>query len=193
MIIGKPAPDFSCKGVIDSEIKDFSLHDLKGRLIVLCFYPLDFSFVCPTELQAFQDSLPEFQKRNAAVLAISVDSVYSHLMWLDQPKERGGIKGIAYPLLSDITKSIARAYGVLDEDEGMTYRALFIIDKSGIVQSMQVNNLSLGRNIQEVLRLVDAVQFVQEHGEVCPANWSLGQEGLVPTREGVAEYFKKQP
>jgi peroxiredoxin (alkyl hydroperoxide reductase subunit C) len=113
-------------------------------------------------------------------------------MWLDQPKERGGIKGISYPMLSDITKSISRAYGVLNEEEGITYRALFIIDKHGIIQSMQINNMSLGRNIQEVLRLVDAVQFVQDHGEVCPANWSLGQDGLVPTREGLEEYFKKK-
>lgn len=192
MIIGKPAPDFSCKGVIDGEIKDFSLHDLKGRLVVLCFYPLDFSFVCPTELQAFQSVFPEFEKRNASVIAISVDSVYSHLMWLDQPKERGGINGISYPLLSDITKSIARAYGVLDEEEGITYRALFIIDKHGIVQSIQINNMSLGRNIQEVLRLVDAVKFVEDHGAVCPANWSLGQDGLVPTRKGVTDYFSKK-
>lgn len=192
MIIGKPAPDVNCKAVIDGEIKDFSLHDLKGRLIVLCFYPLDFSFVCPTELQAFQELLPEFEKRNASVLAISVDSVYSHLMWLDQPKERGGIKGVTYPMLSDITKSISRAYGVLNDEEGITYRALFIIDKDGIVQSIQINNMSLGRNIQEVLRLVDAVQFVQDHGEVCPANWSLGQDGMAPTREGLKEYFNKK-
>lgn len=191
MIIGKPAPDFSCKAVIDREIKDFSLYSTQG-LKILCFYPLDFSFVCPTELQAFQHALPEFTKRNASVLAISVDSVYSHLMWLEQPKERGGISGITYPLLSDITKSISRSYNVLDEKEGITYRALFIIDNNNIVQSMQVNNLSLGRNIQEILRLVDAVQFAEAHGEVCPANWSAGQDGLVPTREGLADYFSKK-
>ncbi len=192
MIVGKRAPDFSCKAIIDGVIKDFSLHNLKGQLKVLCFYPLDFSFVCPTELHAFQEVLSEFEKRNTTVFAVSVDSVYSHLMWLDQPKERGGIKGVTYPLLSDITKSISRAYGVLNEEQGITLRALFIIDKNNIIQSMQVNNLSLGRNIQEVLRLVEAVEFVETHGEVCPANWSAGQDGLVPTREGVKEYFSKK-
>lgn len=192
MLVGKQAPDFSCKAIIDGDIKDFSLKDTQGYLTVLCFYPLDFSFVCPTELQAFQVALPEFKKRNAEVLAISVDSAYSHLMWLDQPKEKGGIAGISYPLLSDITKSISRMYGVLNEDAGVAFRALFIIDKNNIVQSMQVNNMSLGRNIQEVLRLVDAVDFVQTHGEVCPANWTLGEQGLMPTRGGLSDYFSKK-
>lgn len=189
MLVGITAPDFSCKAVIDGEIKDINLSDYKDQMRVLFFYPLDFSFVCPTELHAFQDALSEFEKRKAVILGVSVDSVYSHLAWLAQPKEQGGIKGVTYPLLSDITKSIARAYGVLDEKEGIASRGVFIIDKKGIIQSMQVNNLSLGRNIQEVLRLVDAVEFVETHGEVCPANWALGTDGMKPTHAGVVDYF----
>ncbi|MGO9784326.1 MAG: peroxiredoxin [Streptosporangiaceae bacterium] len=191
MLIGKQAPAFSCKAVIDGEIKDISLDDYKGQTKVIFFYPLDFSFICPTELHAFQDALTEFEKRKTAVLGISVDSVYSHLAWLAQPKDQGGIKGVTFPLLSDITKSIAQSYNALDEVEGIAFRALCIIDKNNIIQSMQINNLSLGRNINEVLRLVDAVDFVETHGEVCPANWSLGKEGLAPTHAGVVDYFHK--
>ena len=189
MLLGTMAPEFSCKAVIDGEIKDIHLSDYKGQMRVLFFYPLDFSFVCPTELHAFQDALAEFEKRKTVILGVSVDSVYSHLAWLAQPKEQGGIKGVTFPLLSDITKSIARTYGVLDEKEGIAYRGLFIIDKHDVVQSVQINNLSLGRNINEVVRLVDAVEFVETHGEVCPANWTLGQGGIEPTHSGVVDYF----
>ncbi len=191
MLIGKQAPAFSCKAVIGGEVKDLSLDDFKGQTKVIFFYPLDFSFICPTELHAFQEALTEFEKRKTAVLGISVDSVYSHLAWLAQPKDQGGIKGVTFPLLSDITKSITQSYNALDEVEGIAFRALFIVDKNNIIQSMQINNLSLGRNINEVLRLVDAVGFVETHGEVCPANWSLGKEGLAPTHAGVVDYFHK--
>lgn len=192
MLVGKPAPLFSCEAVIDGQIKTISLEDYLIGTIVLFFYPLDFSFVCPTELHAFQDDHDEFKKRNATILGISIDSVYSHLAWLAQPKVEGGIAGITYPVLSDITKSISRLYHVLDEEEGIAYRALFIIDKHGIVQSTQINNLSLGRNIKEVLRLVDAIEFVSVHGEVCPANWMLGQEALTADHKGVVEYFQEK-
>lgn len=191
MLIGKLAPHFSCKAVINNEIKDVSLDDYKNQVKVVFFYPLDFTFVCPTELHAFQDALSEFEKRKTAVLGISVDSVYSHMAWLEQPKEQGGIAGVTFPLLSDLSKSISRAFDVLDEQEGIAFRALFIIDKNNIIQSMQINNLSLGRNVNEVLRLVDAIEFVETHGEVCPANWSLGKEGLKPTHAGVVDYFHK--
>lgn len=192
MLIGKEAPPFTCKAVINGEIKEISLADFADRMKVLFFYPQDFTFVCPTELHAFQDALPEFEKRNTVILGISTDSVYSHLAWLSQPKLEGGVKGITYPLLSDITKSIARMYEALDEAEGISFRSLFLIDKKNIIQSMQINNLSLGRNIHEVIRLIDAVEFVETHGEVCPANWSLGQEGMKPTHEGIEEYFKSK-
>lgn len=192
MIIGKQAPAFTCKGIVNGEIKDISLDDYKGLLKVLFFYPLDFSFVCPTELHAFQDALSEFEKRKAVLLGISVDSVYSHQAWLEQPREQGGIAGIMYPLLSDITKSVSQAYGALNEEEGIAYRALYIIDKANIIQTMHINNLSLGRNIGEVLRLVDAVEFVETHGEVCPANWTAGTDGLMPSHAGVVDYFHKE-
>lgn len=191
-MIGKPAPSFSCKAVIKGEIKDLSLDDFQGQAKVIFFYPLDFSFICPTELHAFQDALEEFEKRKTVLLGISVDSVYAHLAWYEQPKEEGGIAGVSYPLLSDITKSISRAYGALDEEEGVAFRALFVIDKQNIIQSMHINNLSLGRNVNEVLRLVDAVEFVETHGEVCPANWSLGKDGMVPTHAGVVDYFHRK-
>ncbi len=189
MLIGKQAPLFSCKGIIQGEIKDVALDDYKGKTKVLFFYPLDFSFVCPTELHAFQDALSEFEKRQTSVIGISVDSVYAHLAWLSQPKEQGGIQGVTYPLLSDITKSVSRAYEALNEQEGVAYRALYIVDKNNVIQSIQLNGLSLGRNINEVLRLVDAVEFVETHGEVCPANWTAGEDGIKPTHAGVVDYF----
>jgi peroxiredoxin 2/4 len=189
MLVGKRAPGICCQGIIDGEIKDITLNDFEGLYKVLFFYPLDFSFICPTELHAFQDALESFKKRNCIVLGISVDSVYSHQAWLAQPKDQGGIAGITYPLLSDITKCITRAYGVLDEEEGIALRGVFIIDKANIIQSSQINNLSLGRNINEVLRLVDALMFVESHGEVCPANWKPTTKGLTPTHAGVVDYF----
>lgn len=192
-MIGKKAPAFSAKALVNGEIKDMGLDDYTGLAKVIFFYPLDFSFVCPTELHAFQDALAEFEKRNTVLLGISIDSVYAHLAWWGQPKEEGGIAGVSYPLVSDITKSIARSYGALDEEAGVAFRALFVLDKQDIIQSMHINNLSLGRNVNEVLRLVDAVEFVETHGEVCPANWSLGKDGMLPTHAGVVDYFHKKP
>jgi peroxiredoxin 2/4 len=192
MIIGKKAPFFSCQAVVDGQIKEISLDDFKGQYKILFFYPLDFTFVCPTELHAFQEDLHAFTERGAVVLGISVDSVYSHLAWLAQPREQGGIQGVNYPLLSDITKSIARAYEVLNEETGVAYRGLFIIDDEDIVQAEQLNNLSLGRNTEEVLRLLDALKFTKTQGEVCPANWTIGKKGLKPTKAGLAEYFSKK-
>lgn len=189
MLVGKQAPEISCQAIIDGSIENISLCDFKDKYKVLFFYPLDFTFVCPTELHAFQDSLKEFKKRNAVILGISVDSIYSHQAWLQQPKSKGGIQGVTYLLLSDITKSISRNYNVLDEEQGVAYRALFLIDKKDIIQSMQINNLSLGRNIKEVLRLLDAIIFVEKHGEVCPANWEPGKKGLKASYAGVVDYF----
>lgn len=191
MLVGKRAPSFSCQAVIHNAVKDIHLDDFKDVYKVLFFYPLDFTFVCPTELHAFQESLSEFEQRNTVILGVSVDSVYSHLAWLAQPKEQGGIQGLTYPLLSDITKSISRAYEVLDEEKGIALRGLFILDDENIVQIAQINNLSLGRNTQEVLRLLDAIRFTKTHGEVCPANWTQEKKALNPTQEGLKEYYKK--
>lgn len=177
-MIGKQAPDFSCEAVVQGQKKRINLYDLKDCYKVIFFYPKDFSYVCPTELQAFQEVLPKFKERNVQVIGCSVDSCDTHCKWLETPKTLGGIEGVCYPLLADTNKTVARAYGVLDEKDGVAYRGLFILDKNNVVQSMLVNNLSLGRNIEEVIRLIDALQFVEQHGQVCPANWTPGQPGI---------------
>lgn len=188
-LIGKSAPQCAGEAVIDGSIKKISLDDFGGKYKVLFFYPLDFTFVCPTELHAFQESLPDFTQRNAVVLGVSVDSVHSHLAWLSMSKEQGGIQGITYPLLADITKNIARAYGVLDEEAGTAWRAVFIIDKKNSIQSIMINTNSLGRSTHEVLRILDAVIYTESHGEACPANWVSGKKALKTTHEGVVKYF----
>ncbi len=188
-IVGKKAPQFSAEGVADGQIKQISLRDFDGTYKVLFFYPLDFTFVCPTELHAFQQELAAFEQRNVKLIGCSVDSAYSHAAWLRTPKKQGGICGVNYPLLADITKMIARAYGVLDEEKGVAFRGLFIIDTDNVVQCALINNLPLGRNIQEVIRLIDALQFSEQHGQVCPANWQQGEQGMVPNEAGLAEYF----
>lgn len=191
MLVGKEAPNFKCQAIIKNQIQEFELNKNKNKFKVLMFYPLDFSFVCPTELHAFQDSLKEFEKRDAQVLAISVDSIYSHEAWLAQAKSQGGIAGITYPVLSDITKNISKIYDVLDEEAGVAFRALFIIDSNNIIQVAQINNLSLGRNTEEILRLIDAIDCSEKSGDVCPANWSPGDKTVKPTHQGLLDYFKK--
>lgn len=192
MLIGKRAPDFSCQALINGSIQDVSLKDYAGRMKVLLFYPLDFSFVCPTELHAFQSSLEELTKRNTVVLGISVDSVYCHLAWWEKPKKMGGLAGVSFPLLSDMTKTISRAYGVLDEEKGFATRGLFIIDTDDVIQHLEINNVSIGRNTTEVIRVLDAITFVKEHGEACPVNWVAGDEGIKQDEQGVIDYFAKQ-
>lgn len=192
MLIGKTAPDFSCQALVQGSIKDVSLKDYAEYIKILLFYPLDFSFVCPTELQAFNSISEELAKRNAIVLGISVDSVYSHLAWWERPKKQGGLEGVSFPLLSDMTKEICRAYGVLDEEKGYAARALFIIDSSSIVQHIEINTASVGRNTHEALRLLDALAFVKTHGEACPINWTPGDVGIVQNEQGVVDYFTKQ-
>lgn len=187
--VGKPAPGFSCQAVHNNAIKQLSLSEFDNQYKVLFFYPLDFTFVCPTELHAFQEKLHEFEKRNCAVLAASIDSAYSHSAWLKTPKAQGGIQGITYPIIADINKSIARDYGVLDEQQGVALRGVFLLDKDNIVQSAQVNNLSLGRSVDEILRLLDALQHAEAHGEVCPANWNAGDRAMKPNDSGLKEYF----
>ncbi|MES2345735.1 MAG: peroxiredoxin [Chlamydiota bacterium] len=191
LLVGQPAPDFSAKAVIDGDIVDhFSLKDLQGQYIVFFFYPLDFTFVCPTELLAFEERSSDFAARNAQVVACSVDSAYSHLAWLSTPRHLGGIEDVHYPLVADLDKSISRKFNVLNEKEGIAYRGLFLIDRAGIIRHQLVNDLPLGRNVDEVLRLIDALNTFETVGEVCPANWKLGDKTLKPTAEGLLEYFK---
>lgn len=190
VLVGKTAPDFKTKAVVNGKIvNDFSLQHYRGKYIVLFFYPLDFTFVCPTELHAFQENLKEFEKKNTQVIACSVDSCYSHLAWLNTPKNKGGIEGIDYPIISDINKTIAKDYDVLFQQEGIAYRGLFLIDKEGIVRHQVVNDLPLGRSVDEALRIIDALTFFENNGEVCPANWQNGKKAMKPSTEGLEKYF----
>ena len=190
-LVGKKAPDFKAKAVVKDKIyDDFCLSDFTGKTIVFFFYPLDFTFVCPTELHAFQSKLKEFEEKNAQVVGCSVDSCFAHLAWLATPKSKGGIQGITYPIVSDLNKSISRSFHVLKEEEGIAYRGLFLIDKEGIVRHQIVNDFPLGRSVEEALRMVDALLFHEEHGEVCPANWTAGAKAMKPTEQGLAEYFQ---
>ncbi len=190
VLVGKPAPDFNVQAAKDGQIvENFSLGQFKGKkYVVLFFYPMDFTFVCPTELHEFQAKLEAFTKLGAEVIGASVDSPHSHVAWLSTPKAKGGIEGVRYPIIADLTKSVAAAYDVL-LPEGIALRGTFIIDKQGVVQSQLINNLPLGRNVEETLRTLQALQFTEKHGEVCPANWNEGKGGMKATREGVAKFF----
>lgn len=209
VLVGKKAPYFEAEAVVNGNefVEKFSLAQYIGKKhVIFFFYPLDFTFVCPTELIAFQDKIEEFEKRNAVVIGCSVDSKYSHWAWLNTEKSAGGIKGVKYPLVSDLSKTISENFDVLageweyDEDEdyvefdgeAVAYRGLFLIDKQGIVRHQIVNDMPLGRNVDEALRMIDALQFFEEHGEVCPANWHKGEEALRPDAEGVASYLSKR-
>ncbi len=191
VLVGKQAPDFTAKAVDGGKIVDnFKLSNYKGKYIVLFFYPLDFTFVCPTELHAFNDKLTEFKERGVELIGCSVDSHFSHLAWLNTKKADGGIQGVKYPIVADLNKTIARDYDVLVETAGIAYRGLFLIDKNFIVRHQVVNDLPLGRNVDETLRMVDALQFNEKNGEVCPANWTKGTKAMKPNQEGLKEYFK---
>ncbi|HEY9722117.1 MAG TPA: peroxiredoxin [Oscillatoriaceae cyanobacterium] len=185
------APDFKATAVVNGQFKEVKLSDYRGKNVVLFFYPLDFTFVCPTEILAFSDRVEEFRKRNTEVLGVSIDSQFSHLAWLNTKRQEGGIEGLAYPLVADTTKAIARSYGVLKEDEGVAFRGLFLIDKHGVIQHMVVNNLPLGRSVEETLRMVDALTHFEQHGEVCPADWRPGKDSMVADPEKSKAYFKK--
>jgi len=190
LLIGKAAPHFKAKTVVKGKIvDDFSLDDLQGKYILFFFYPLDFTFVCPTELHAFQDQLAEFHKRDAQVVGCSVDSWYTHAAWINQPKDQGGIAGVEYPIVSDLNKDISKSYCVLKEDEGLAYRGQFLIDKQGVIRHQLVNDLPIGRSVDEALRLLDALIFHEKNGEVCPANWTAGSKSMKPTQDGLRQYF----
>jgi peroxiredoxin 2/4 len=191
-LVTKEAPDFVGKAVMpDNTFADLKLSSYRGQYVVLFFYPLDFTFVCPSEIIAFDAALPEFQKRKTQVIGASVDSHYTHLAWKNTPRKQGGIGPVQYPLLADLTKQISRDYGVLLEDGGVALRGLFLIDKAGVVRHALINDLPLGRSVDEALRMVDALQFHEQHGDVCPANWHAGDEAMKPSSEGVAAYLAK--
>ena len=190
-LVAKPAPDFTAQAVMpDGSFKEIKLSDYKGKYVVLFFYPLDFTFVCPTEIIAFSAKMDEFKKRNAEVLGVSIDSHFSHLAWRNTDRKQGGLGDIQYPLVADVNKKITYDYGVMHE-AGIAFRGLFLIDKDGTVQHQLINNLPLGRNIDEALRMVDALQFHEKNGEVCPANWNEGADGLKADASGSKEYFEK--
>jgi peroxiredoxin (alkyl hydroperoxide reductase subunit C) len=188
-IVGRQAPDFALEGVLNGRFSTYRLADYKGKWVVLFFYPLDFTFVCPTEILAFSDRLDEFEKLEAEVLGASVDSKYSHLAWTEKRREEGGIKGLAYPLLEDLGKELAEEYGVLAEDGRVALRGLFIIDPDGVVQHATINNTAVGRSVDETLRVLQAFQYAREHGEVCPADWKPGTKSLKADWEKSKEYF----
>ena len=207
VLVGKKAPLFIAEAVVNGGeiVNEFSLGDFIGKKhVVLFFYPADFTFVCPTEIIAFQERIAEFEERNVEVIGVSVDSAFSHWKWLQTEKNEGGIKGVQYPLVADNSMTISMNYDVLAgefdyDDDGneifvgtpMAYRGLFLIDKDGVVRHQVVNDMPLGRSIDEALRVIDALQFFEENGEVCPADWHKGDEALKPTQEGVAEYLAK--
>jgi alkyl hydroperoxide reductase subunit AhpC len=188
--VTKPAPDFSADAVVNGEFKTIKLSDFRGKYVVLFFYPLDFTFVCPTELVAFSDQIDEFKKRGCEVLAVSVDSKFSHLAWVNTPRKEGGIGQVTYPIISDLSKSISRDYGVLLEEAGISLRGLFLIDKQGVLRHALVNDLPLGRSVAEAIRTLDALQHFEENGEVCPADWHKGQLAMKPDTVGSKAYFE---
>jgi peroxiredoxin (alkyl hydroperoxide reductase subunit C) len=191
-LVTQQAPDFTAQAVMpNNTFADLTLSSIRGKYVVLFFYPLDFTFVCPSEILAFDRKLAEFKKRNCEVIGVSVDSQYTHLAWKSTPLREGGLGDVQFPLVSDLKKDIARAYGVL-LDEAVALRGLFLIDKDGIVRHELVNDLPLGRSVDEALRLLDALQFFETYGDVCPADWHPGEEAIKPTHEGISEYLAKR-
>ena len=189
-LVQKQAPEFNTTAVVNGKIQNnFKLSDFRGKYVLLFFYPLDFTFVCPTELHTFQEKLASFKELNCEVMGCSVDSEHSHSAWLRTPKNQGGIEGVTYPLIADINKSVARSYGVLIEDAGISLRGACLIDKEGVVRHQTINDLPLGRNVDEFLRLVEALQHSEKHGEVCPANWQKGKKAMTADQKGLQNYF----
>ncbi len=190
-LVTKQAPLFEAEAVMpDNSFKTISLSSYRGEYVLLFFYPLDFTFVCPSEILAFNRQLEDFKAKNCQVLGVSVDSIYTHLAWKNTPVNQGGIGAVQFPLVSDIAKTISTDYSVLLPD-GVSLRGLFLLDKDGVVRHELVNDLPLGRNVDEALRVIDALQFFEEHGDVCPANWHPGEDAMKPTPAGVADYLSK--
>ncbi|XP_022651313.1 peroxiredoxin-like isoform X3 [Varroa jacobsoni] len=189
--ISKPAPNFKAPAIVNGEIKEVKLSDYRGKYVVFFFYPLDFTFVCPTEIVAFSDRIKEFRSINAEVIACSVDSHFTHLAWTKTAREKGGLGNVQIPLLSDLSHQISKDYGVYLEDLGHTLRGLFIIDANGILRQITMNDLPVGRSVDETLRLVQAFQYTDKHGEVCPAGWKPGKDTIVPNPNDKLKYFQK--
>jgi peroxiredoxin (alkyl hydroperoxide reductase subunit C) len=188
--VGLPAPDFTATAVVDQEFDTVKLSNYRGKYVVLFFYPLDFTFVCPTEITAFSDRYKEFESLNTEILGVSVDSEFSHLAWIQSDRKSGGVGDLNYPLVSDIKKDISKAYNVLDPEAGIALRGLFLIDKEGIIQHATINNLAFGRNVDETLRTLQAIQYVQAHpDEVCPAGWKPGDKTMNPDPVKSKEFF----
>jgi alkyl hydroperoxide reductase subunit AhpC len=185
-----PAPDFTREAVVNGEFREVTLADFAGRHLLLFFYPLDFTFVCPTEIIAFGDRLAEFNAINTDVVAASIDSKYAHLAWWQTPRDKGGIAGVKLPLIADVDRTLATDYGVLNED-GVALRGLFIIDPKGMLRHSTINDLGIGRSVDEALRVVQAIQFVDAHGEVCPANWQPGRDTIKPEPDASQSFFKR--
>lgn len=191
VLVTKQAPNFKAQAVMaDGSFKEISLSDFRGKYVVLFFYPLDFTFVCPTEIIAFSEGVGQLEKLNVQVLGCSIDSHYTHLAWRNTPRNKGGLGEINYPLVSDLSKQISTDYGVLTPG-GVALRGLFLIDKEGVVRHQLVNDLPLGRSVDEAIRVVKALQYFESHGEVCPANWQEGAKGMKPDPKGSKEYFEK--
>jgi len=190
-LVTQEAPDFAAQAVMDDNtFEELKLSSYRGKYVVLFFYPLDFTFVCPSEIIAFENALDKFREKNAEVIGVSVDSHFTHLAWKNTPRDQGGIGDINYPLVADLDKNISREYGILS-GESVALRGLFLVDKEGVVRHELVNDLGLGRCVDEAMRILDALQFSEEHGEVCPANWREGDEAMKPTADGVADYLAK--
>ena len=190
-LVTHEAPDFTAQAVMgNNTFEDVKLSHYRGKYVVLFFYPLDFTFVCPSEIIAFDKELEKFRAKNAEVIGVSVDSHFTHLAWKNTPRDKGGIGDISYPLVADLDKNISRAYGILS-DEAVALRGLFLIDKEGVVRHELVNDLGLGRSVDEAIRMLDALRFSEEHGDVCPANWHEGEDAMKPTAAGVADYLAK--
>lgn len=191
VLVAKEAPDFTAPAVMpDGSIKeDFRLSDLRGKYVILFFWPLDFTFVCPTEIIAMDHRVPALEQLGVQVVGVSIDSHYTHLAWRNTPVEKGGIGPVKFPIVSDVKHSITNNYGIEHPEAGVAMRGSFLIDRQGVIQSQTINNLPLGRNVDEHLRMVEALQYFEEHGEVCPAGWKKGEQGMQPTSEGVATYL----
>lgn len=188
--VGNKAPDFKGTAVVNKEFKDISLKDFKGKWLCLFFYPLDFTFVCPTEITAFSDRVEDFKKMGCEIVGASIDSQFSHLAWINTARNQGGLGDIKFPLLADVNKDASRAYQVLT-DGGVALRGLFLISPEGNIEYQVVHNLGVGRSVDETLRVLEAFQYVAKHGEVCPANWKKGSDTMKPDPKGSQEYFKK--
>jgi peroxiredoxin 2/4 len=192
VLVNKIAPEFKAQAVMaDGSFKEIKLSDYRGKYVVLFFWPLDFTFVCPSEIIAHENRRKAFEDKGVQLIGVSIDSQFTHFAWRETPVNKGGIGRVGFPIVADVQHEIVRAYGV-EHADGVAFRASFLIDKNGVVQHQTVNNLPLGRNVDEMLRLVDALQFTEAHGEVCPAGWQKGQSGMKPTAEGVASYLAQK-